>query len=487
MTRLQPLGVAARLVHDLRPALLYPVLALMALLVGSGLVLPPPTAESALKVAHLAGGLGAIGWALAGSRLLLAQRAYRQLRLPHAGPSVAMAVALLAGATVLLPALVLVARFGLDAQALVLLVLVNTAGIVWATAPGVLAIVAVVPWAWGESLFALLPAAWRLAATTLSALLMLVFGAMAWRTALRADPSRRWLFGLAPWVLRLGDQPGLGNAIQTRITAQRRSATAPVTRHERRRAFDAHRLDRAHREPVTMLRVILSPRMARGTLKRFDDVSLIWATLLLLSVPLARVIGLDDGGNIVLLSAASLLFLPLLTDVMVLNAMVGESGAGNSLAEAALLPGLGRAPLQRLYLLQATLGWSLPKVVIVGGLATLLAVALQAPQHLAVLVALATLLAGATTVLFTMRTLAMRPPCDRLHRVLEPFGWFFVLTLATSTGLYCATFNPAEAGVDRALVWLMGAGWLSVLGISVWNGLRDWRRFTQRPHPFVQP
>ena len=230
MNASQTLRTTLRLVHGLRPSVLYAALALLTVIAGATLIMR--TAPEAMRVATGCGLVGGLVWGLVGSRLLLVQRALRAMHAAQGDRVVRLALLLLALPTLLMPALAIGLCARSSWSALALLMMMNAAGLLWAVAPVPVAIVAAMLWSSTGNALRFLPGPVRLPLLLVLAAAMLVYARHAWRRALFSEGDSRWPLGLAPWVLRLGDQPGLGSrqSMLKRGGAGQRSAPTGMAR-----------------------------------------------------------------------------------------------------------------------------------------------------------------------------------------------------------------------------------------------------------------
>ena len=469
---------SARVVDALRPWVLYPCMVALALTAGGVLLL-----QHGPHVLPF-GFIGAVCWALVGSRLLLVQRVLRHSRVPNAGRSIGIALALLAVPTMVLPALVLTIIHGLTLASLALL-LCNVTGLLWALAPVLVAIaVPLTPSA--VMLVSSLPAlAWlRLPHDTrgpvLLALALVLAGYLMWlwRAWLDRDPADYRALSV-PWVMRQGDQPGL-DGLASAVAIRR-----ALQRSDDRSARQPHTLHLDCRNPALVIRHFLGRPYAFVSRRELHTT---------IALPLLFGLGGVLGGWLLHWSApgmklalggmaAMLLPLPVITGMLSLRLKAYP----DFLTELALLPGLGSAAEARRHVLRAMLESGQRHYALMALAAMLLAFALSAPPTLLVLMLALTVLAFVGNLAAILDTWALRPAPSLLRRTVLPFGWFALIALVVFTGLFVIGGNTgAGSGLNRAIILVLGSGWALAIPALLTRLVIDWRRFQRRPHPFVQ-
>ena len=470
---------SARMVHALRPWVLYPCMVLLALTAGGVLLLPHSP--------HVLpfGFIGAVCWALVGSRLLLVQRVLRHSRVPDAGRSIGIALALLAVPTMVLPALVLAITHGLTLASLALLLLCNVAGLLWALAPVLVAIaVPLTPSA--VTLVSSLPAlAWlRLSGTMQGPALLALTLALAgyliwlWRAWLGRDPAEYRMLSV-PWVMRQGDQPGF-DGLASAVAVRRRLQSRDGRSAEGRRMLP---LD--CRKPAIVIRCCLGRPYAFVSRRELHTTI---AVLLLFGLGSALggwLLHWSVPGMMLAAGGMAMLLLPLLVTTGMLSLRL--KAYPDFLTELALLPGLGSAAEARRHVLHAMLGRGQRRFALMALAAMLLAFALSAPPTLLMLMLALTMLAFVGNIAAILDTWALRPDPSRLRRALLPFGWFALIALVVFTGLFVIDYHAgAGSGLNRMIVLVLSIGWALAIPALLTRLVIDWRRFQHRPHPFVQ-
>ena len=470
---------SARMVDALRPWVLYPCMVLLALTAGGVLLLPHSP--------HVLpfGFIGAVCWALVGSRLLLVQRVLRHSRVPDAGRSIGIALALLAVPTMVLPALVLAITHGLTLASLALLLLCNVAGLLWALAPALVAI-AVLFTPSAVMLVSSLPAlAWlRLSGTMQGPALLALTLALAgyliwlWRAWLGRDPAEYRMLSV-PWVMRQGDQPGF-DGLASAVAVRRRLQSRDGRSAEGRRMLP---LD--CRKPAIVIRCCLGRPYAFVSRRELHTTI---AVLLLFGLGSALggwLLHWSVPGMMLAAGGMAMLLLPLLVTTGMLSLRL--KAYPDFLTELALLPGLGSAAEARRHVLHAMLGRGQRRFALMALAAMLLAFALSAPPTLLMLMLALTMLAFVGNIAAILDTWAMRPDPSRLRRALLPFGWFALIALVVSTGLFVIDYHAgAGSGLNRMIVLVLSIGWALAIPALLTRLVIDWRRFQHRPHPFVQ-
>ena len=473
------LARSARMVDALRPWVLYPCMVLLALAAGGVLLLPHGP--------HVLpfGFIGAVCWALVGSRLLLVQRALRHARVPDSGRSVGIALALLAVPTVALPALVLATTHGLTFASLALLLLCNAAGLLWALGPQLVAVaIALTPSA--VMLVSSLPAlAWlRLPRDTQGSALLLLALALAgylmwlWRAWLDRDPADYRALSV-PWVMRQGDQPGLDGLVSA-FAVRRRLQSRDGRSAEGRRMLP---LD--CRKPAIVIRCCLGRPYIFVSRRELHTTI---AVLLLFGLSGALggwLLHWSAPGMVLALGGMAMMMLPLLLATGMLSLRL--KAYPDFLTELALLPGLGSAAEARRHVLHAMLGRGQRRFALMALAAMLLAFALSAPPTLLMLMPALTVLAFVGNIAAILDTWALRPAPSLLRRTVLPLGWFALIALVVFTGLFVIGGNTgAGSGLNRMIVLVLDSGWALAIPALQTRLVIDWHRFQRRPHPFVQ-
>ncbi|MHB1283835.1 MAG: hypothetical protein ACYCZI_08205 [Metallibacterium scheffleri] len=470
---------SARMVHVLRPWVLYACLVMLALMAGVMLFTPPHHPH-----AFAFGFFAAVCWALVGSRLLLVQRALRHARVPDVGRGIGIALALLAVPTVALPVLVLASIHELTLASLALLLLCNVAGLLWSLAPMLVSIaIALAPSAVGllsplpELAWLRLPRDTQGPALLVLALALAAFVAWLWRAWLDRDPAECSALSV-PWVMRMGDLPGFGLMAST-VANQRM-----LQRRDRRGMRRRLALPMDDLSPAMLIRQLLGPPYALGGRER----------LAMLAICLLSGLGGTLGGWLLHWSATGMvlalggmammiMLLPLASVTLSLRL----KATPDFLTELALLPCLGTPAAARKHVLHAMLGRAQRDEMLMALAALLLAFALGAPPSVLILMLALTALALVAHIAVVLNVLAMRPDPSLLRRALLPFGWFAVIALVTATGLFVIGHGAgAGSGINRAIILVLGIGWAITISTLLTRIALDWRRFQRRPHPFVQ-
>ena len=474
MTMVQQLKIAARMVDTLRPSVLYTCMVLLTLTAGAMLIWPP---RSPQPLAF--GFFGAACWALVGSRLLLVQRAMRQLRAPRASGSVILAVGLLATLTVVLPALLIIALDGASPLALTLLLLVNLAGLLWALGPMWLAVLAPIGTFVGLPNMVHLPETIQTPMAIALTLTALAYALWLWRVWLVRDPSQ-FALQRVPWVLRLGDLPLYGGLVASRIATQRflQNHDRKASSSPRPRVFDRSK-------PVQTIRYFLGSPYALRQVRQARTTAAILSLFGLGSLLAGWLMHWNANGyKLALAGLAGMLAMATSGGGTIRSR---KSASLNYLTELALLPGLGTPNATRRHLLRATLGWSVTRLAAIGFAMILSALLLGAPERLVMMMLAATALAFVFDTVNVVGELAMRHNESRPFKDLAPFGWFLVITLVVFTGIFVVGFNAAAGGgINRAIILILGIGWAILIPALLTRLTLDWRRFQRRPHPFLQ-
>jgi len=482
MTLLQELKRAARLLHGLRPWLLYTCMALLTLIAGAMLLMPPHRPH-----AFAFGFFSAVCWALVGSRLLLVQRALRHTCVPDTGRSIGIALALLAVPTVALPAVVLAITHGLTLASLAVLLLCNVAGLLWALAPWQVAVaIPLTPGA--ASLVSSLPAlAWlRLPHDTqgpawlllLLALALMVYVFWLWRAWLDRDTAEYSALSV-PWVMRMGDVPGFD--LVPSAVALRRTLQAS----DGRRAEGHRMLPLDCRKPAIVIRQFLGRPYAYVSRRELRTTVAMYLLFGLGGVLGGWLLHWNATGMVLALGGMAMMMMTLPLASVTLSLRL--QAYPDFLTELALLPCFGTPAAARKHVLRAMLGRDQRAYTLMALAVLLLAFALGAPPILLILMLVLTALAFVAHIAAVLNTLAMHPDASPLRRALLPFGWFAVIALVVSTGLFVIGYTAsAGSGLNRAIILVLGSGWAIASATLLTRIALDWRRFQRRPHPFVQ-
>ncbi|MHB1897811.1 MAG: hypothetical protein ACYCOY_14410, partial [Metallibacterium sp.] len=465
------LACSARMVDALRPWVLYPCLVVLALIAGDMLLLTPRSPPVLLF-----GLIDAVCWALVGSRLLLMQRTLRHARIPADGRSVGIALALLAVPTVALPVLVLAITHGLTVASLALLLLCNVAGLLWALAPALVAVVIIFT-LYAVQLVSSLPAlAWlrlphdsRGPALLALALALAGYVSWLWRAWLDRDPADCRVLSV-PWVMRQGDQPGfdgLASAVAVRRTLQGRDGRSAEGR--RMLPLDCHK-------PAIVIRCCLGRPYAFASRRELHTTI---AVLLLFGLGGALggwLLHWSAPGMMLALGGMAMMMMPLPVTTGMLSLRL--KAYPDFLTELALLPGLGSAVEARRHVLRAMLGSGQRRFALMTLAAMLLAFALGSPPTLLVLMLALTVLAFVGNIAAILDTWAMRPDPSRLRRALLPFGWFALIALVAFTALFVIGYHAgAGSDLNRAIILVLGIGWAIAIPALLTRLAFDWRRF----------
>ncbi len=472
---------SARMVHALRPWVLYPCMVMLALTAGGVLLTPhnPPVLPF--------GFFGVACWALVGSRLLLVQRALRQALVPDSGRSVGIALALLAVPTVALPVLVLAITHGLTVAslALLLLLLCSVAGLLWALAPVLVAIVITFTF-YAVMLVSSLPTlAWlRLPHDTRGPAVLLLVLALAgylmwlWRAWLGRDPAEYRMLSV-PWVMRQGDQPGF-DGLASAVAIRRRLQSRDGRSAEGRRMLP---LD--CRKPAIVIRCCLGRPYAFVSRRELHTTI---AVLLLFG--LGGVLGgwllhWSASGMVLALGGMAMMMLPLPVTAAALSLRL--KAYPDFLTELALLPGLGSAAEARRHVLQAMLARGQHRYTLMALAAMLLAFVLGAPAMLLAMMLALVVLVWVGNLALVLGAWALRPASSTLRRVLLVFGGFALIQLVGPITVVVIA-SPAGMGIGlyRATLVVLAIGWALAIPALLTRLTLDWRRFQRRPHPFVQ-
>jgi hypothetical protein len=482
---MRTLGLAFLFTRRARPWLQAASLLESLLVIAVGAMYP--YAASAIgnmqRSALLVGMTCSIAWALAAPRLLLWQRAMRQLRVPGTRRVLMLALTLFALALPGLPLLALALLIGVNALALAAVIFACLAGLAWATGNWSIAII--MPGATFAGLQFVLDGQHTNIAPLLGLLdtLLLLYVAKRWRALLVLDSTRvpcrrlpvalRFAEGgvLAPPSLArpLEEQQVCGGRSQIALDADTSSSSlriclgrpfAPLLPGRRARTALAFWLPAA----LALLALLALLAMALLHWSRWA-----WWAALWFVVP--AYIALP-------VSAQTRLF------------ALFNLKRGGELAELALLPGLGHPTTTRRTLLRATL---VPSSV------ALLAYTLS-------LIVLALLLAAPTKVLLGILTLGLASTawltCGVLNVMAQrgdtAITWWSiarsmvlqlpVTLLALVTTVFVTGIADAALRPDLAHTFALALGllWALVLAYLMLRVGRDWRRFQRRPHPFLQ-
>ena len=469
---------SARMVHALRPWVLYPCLVLLTLIASAMLLMPPHSP-------HAFGFIAAVCWALVGSRLLLVQRTLRHAQVPDSGRSVSIALALLAMPTVALPVLVLAITHGLTIASLALLLLCNVAGLLWALGPWPVAIA--VPLTPGtmqlvSSLPALawlrLPGSMQGPALLALALTLAVYVPWLWRAWLDRDPADYRALSV-PWVMRQGDQPGfvgLASAVAIRRRMQNRDGRSAEAR--RRLPLDC-------RKPAIMIRSCLGRPYSFVSRRELHTTVAVYLLVGLGGVLGGWLLHWSVPGMMLAAGGMAMMMLPLPVTIGTLSLRL--KAYPDFLTELALLPGLGTGAEARRHVLRAMLKNDQRRYALMALAALLLAIALGAPPTLLVLMLALNVLAFVGNIATILDTWALRPDPSPLRRALLPFGWFALIALVVITGLFVIGRNAdAGSGLNRAIILVLVIGWAIAIPALLTRLALDWRRFQRLPHPFLQ-
>ncbi len=470
---------SARLVDALRPWVLYPCLVLLALSAGFMLILQPH---------HLRVGPFAFAdvfcWALVGSRLLLVQRALRHARMPRDGRSIGHAFALLAVPTIVLPTLVLAIIHQLTLEALSLLLLWNVAGLLWALGPVPVAMaVNLTPalmWAphWFHSTWPRMPQAAQELLLPPLVLALAAYLARLWRAGLMREVDDFRPLSM-PWVLRFGGQSwfdGSARAVATRQMLQRMDARMAQQAHALR--FDAG-------DPAQRIRNVLGPPYAFVSRRESRKSIAIYLAFGLIGVLGGWLLHWQADGTVMALLgvAAMLSSLPIAAGTLSqrLKTFPGV------LAELALLPGLGSTVQARRHVLRATLGAGQRRFALLALGAMLLAYALGAPAMLLAMMLALVVLAWVGNIALVLGAWALRPESSTLRRALLVFGGFALIQLVGPIAVVVIA-SPAGMGIGlyRAIILVLGSGWVIAIAALLTRFVLDWRRFRRCSHPFLQ-
>jgi len=470
-----------QVVHHNRSWLLW-VCLLLALLVVIGTALMP-AANNPQRVhttAYLIGILASFAWALVVPRLLLWQRAMRQMRAPRIGPvlagSAALCIVLLPG----LPLLALMLVVKPDALALAMLGFACLAGLQWATGP--LWLASTMPAAlFGGMQFLItgsnptvVPLLWALD------VLLVIYTAARWRELLALDTSTLPCRKL-PLILRIADGSILAPQSMLR-TLEARQTQGRLSR--------PLMLAEDTGDPVRILRIWLGhpfvPQRTRVQVLKFGIYGLMAGAALVIAAMLHW--------------SAWVLWIGvwLIVPAFIVISFQGQSRLfalftlkrGGEVAELSILPGLGAPANARRTLLLASLGPVARLIGLYTASLMLLALLLAAPAK----ITLGLLVLGIASLCWfasaALHVLAQRAD-DRLdaRRIVArlalqtPIVALAMLTLMQGSGITAGMFGAAQAAwITRALL----IAWTLLGAFMVSRATRDWRRFQRRPHPFLQ-
>ena len=470
---------SARMVHALRPWVLYPCMVALALTAGGVLLL-----QHGPHVLPF-GFIGAVCWALVGSRLLLVQRVLRHSRVPDAGRSVGIALALLAVPTVALPVLVLTITHGLTLASLALLLLCSGAGLLWALAPALVAVVIMftfyavmlvsslptLAWLW-------LPRDTRGPALLLLALALAGYLIWLWRAWLDHDPADYRVLSV-PWVMRQGDQPGF-DGLASAVAVRRRLQSRDGRSAEGRRMLP---LD--CRKPAIVIRCCLGRPYIFVSRRELHTTI---AVLLLFGLGGALggwLLHWSAPGRMLALGSMAAMLMPLLVTTGMLSLRLKANP--DFLTELALLPGLGTPAEARRHVLRAMLESGQRRYTLMALAALLLACALGAPPTLLILMLALSALAFIGNIVAAVNVWSMRDATSPLRRTLKLLAWFVIPQLILIIGVIAVhLMTAAGISLNRAIILVLGIGWALAIPALLTRLTLDWRRFQRRPHPFVQ-
>ena len=474
------LARSARMVHALRPWVLYPCIVLLALMAGVMLLMPPHHPH-----AFAFGFFAAACWALVGSRLLLVQRALRHARVPDSGRSVGIALALLAVPTVVLPTLVLAITQGLTLTSLGLPLLCSVAGLLWALGPWLVTIVilltleaVVLVSSLPELAWLRLPGSMQGPALLLLALALAGYVSWLWRAWLDRDPADYRVLSV-PFVMRLGDQPGLGglaSAVAVRRALQSRDG---------RSAEGRRMLPLDCRKPAIVIRCCLGQPYIFVSRRELHTTI---AVLLLFGLGGALggwLLHWSAPGRMLALGSMAAMLMPLLVTTGMLSLRLKANP--DFLTELALLPGLGTPAEARRHVLRAMLESGQRRYTLMALAALLLACALGAPPTLLILMLALSALAFIGNIVAAVNVWSMRDATSPLRRTLKLLAWFVIPQLILIIGVIAVhLMTAAGISLNRAIILVLVIGWaIAIPALSTRLAL-DWRRFRRRPHPFLQ-
>ena len=469
---------SARMVHALRPWVLYPGMVLLALYMGVG-IFASMRVTQAPDFAGPCGFIGGFLWALVGSRLVLIQREMRQMRVAGPNNGIGFALMLLVVPTMLLPALVIVLRVGVSWQALALLVLFNALGLVWALAPGIVGLVFAPIGLISTQALKLLPPPTRAPVAVVLAILVVVYLITIWRAALCKGLDDRWAFGLAPWAMRHGDLPGLDGLV-SKIAVRRTMQSRDGRAASRPRTLQ---VDPAN--PAQSIGYFLGSTYAPINL-RGDAIGIaMWWLFGLGGVLGAWLLHWSTAGlQLMLMGLAAMLLSPVL-----MGATLGMrlKASMNTLTELALLPGLGTPHAARKHLLRTMLRRSQLRLALMATTAMLCAFVLGASTDLLAMMLALSALALIGNIVAAVNVWAMRDATSPLLRALKLLAWFVIPQLIIFIGFFAVHLMTAVGiGLNRAIILILGVGWAIAIAALLTRLAFDWRRFQHRPHPFVQ-
>lgn len=463
-----------------RPWLLWACL-LLALLVVIGTAWASTNDPLRVHVAaYLIGIAASFAWALVVPRLLLWQRAMRQMRTPRAGSvlagSIALYVALLPG----LPLLALLLVVKPDALALAMACFACLAGLHWATGPLWLAsTMPAVQFGGMQFLIAgsnpaVVPLLWALD------VLLVIYAVVRWRELLVLDtctlPCRK-----LPVILRIAD----GNVLAPQSIVRTFEARQSLGRLSRP-LMPAETVC----SPVRTLCICLGhpfvPQRARVQIVKYSIFGLMASAALVIAAMLHW--------------SAWILWIGVWLVVPAFIAISGQGISrlfvlftlkrGGEVAELSMLPGLGAPASARRRLLLASL---VPVARLIGlytaGL-TLLALLLDAPAKITLGLPMLGIASLCWFTCSALQILAQRAD-DRLdaRRILQrlalqiPVIALAMLTLMQGSGITAGMFDAAQTvWITRALL----IAWALLGAFMLTRAMHDWRLFQRLPHPFVQ-
>lgn len=438
---------------------------------------------SAASAAVVAYGLGLVfWWAFVVGRALLLQRDLRLLRTPDADRTVALNLALQFVALVLLPSAIISAFGGLRFAAVSgLLACFAIGGILWQVLPR-----------WASIFLVFLPSMIQISALRgavpglsdpqfpqFAWAMGLVFAGVAlwrWLALLKADADEFGPWGM-PMVLQMRRQVGFGGGYRN-FDLNALYAAAKKTGHDRQVQLQGAGAD----HPVKALRVWLGAAFTPLSLRARLSQSL-YVLLPLLIGTVFMSFSLSGWKYAVNWGAMMLgMFVPAMC-AGVVPARLSRlyRNAGGEIGLLATLPGLGGAASAKRSLLlasaglmsQAILGFAVCTGVAMllcgDSLATLSVVALPALGGIALNFAVALNLIGGRRIPHPATA------------ALCIFGFIAVC----STPSLLALDSRAGAVIRHGFAVAIISDWLIVFALLAWLGVRGWRAYQHRPHPFL--
>ncbi len=427
------------------------------------------------RSALLVGLICSIAWALAAPRLLLWQRAMRQLRVPAERSAVIQALALFALPLPGLPLLLLALQSGLDALALAAVVFACLAGLAWAIGSQGIAII--MPGATFAGLQFVLDGHHSGIAPLLGLLdaLLLLYVAQRWRIVLLLDSTRVPCKRL-PVALRFAE----GGVLAPRSLAR--------TLDEQQQCAGRSRMPLDAGTVAGSLRIWLGRPFAPLLPGRAAMFALAFWLPAALAVLAMALLHWSSWAMWVAVWFVLPAFVALPTGAQTRLFALFNLKLDGELAELALLPGLGHAATTRGSLLRATLAPGglalLAYTLSLALLGVLLAAPIKVPLGILALgLASAVWLGcGVVNVLAQRSDFAITP--SRMARNLALQLPVILLALATAvfvTGIADNAFQPAHT-----IALVLGLLWTLVLVYFALRTWCDWRSFRRRPHPFMQ-